>query len=1372
MRGRILKGAAPTRALPAVLLGCLLAGTLTACDSGDGGDNGGVGSPDTGTDVGAVNPDQPAGLAFSYPVDGQTDVYPGTTIAFAFNGDAGGDVQLVDTQTGNALPARVVDRGNGIFNIYPADSDARMAPATTYAVVAQGTIGDDDNTAFANGDTLFAFSTAAAGGAATSSDFTLVNFPTGSDAGFPINGESFPFTQFNTLRARFSQPVDEGSVKLCTGSESLGNDNCTVAVTGPDGSNVAGRLSVLGKDFVFDPGTLNPDPSNQDADQYDGDDLEAGVQYTVNFDGDFVSASGNSLSGTDSFSVTPLGINTGDRVDVVQRLRIGVIDNDDDDNDNDSMSSPLTGRTANNIELASQLIGSYDLAAVPSPEQGGLQVRLAAFNGQRFGGKVPTVLPRGQKFLIKNLQLALGSQLNDDGTFSEGQVDTPVNLDNLEVQFANDSDVYLLANNLSNVETPTRVTQRLDLNISGQVPQGSPIAALSNGVVNQTALNVLASGVAIPQDNGDIALVLYGSLPISVNRDAEAAANFELELTLPASVEDQPEIVADMTSPRITAQYPSACEYTFNTFTDTGRTRQVGSADPDEATLESQVTAFLFESGNVVGGVAGTTTLSSIESNCVDLLTKRLVINAGEDASGSNFDEEDVDEDATFNFPNPWANSMPLGAKPSLLFSEAVDPASLRDQITLMDADGVSVPSNLSTSGASVVVTPRRRLEPDSTYTLQVQSGITDFAGNPVASTMFPGGSVLSEVTFNTEPMVVPYENGEPRDISLDEDEAVRQTAPFLTALTPGMPCALQTVDQFNSTNRESDSDIESGSYFRNGGDIAGRCVGDRPADSVRLGDRVPDQVEIEPIPGFVVSIDTEILGDADNTTNGSDQVVYRVFKQPANQGVEAYFSKPVRADTVELADGCLIGGTSAASNGTVAVQIMDGNTCVGTVDGRLSTLTPTSDLTRGFKFTPSTNLAVGQRYWTVICGSDAPATDATSSTSSQCASGQAIIGQNGLALNTTPLRDSGAKISGPAQAQPDGTFTCGDNEVPGGSIRCFAESRGEGGEDIVMPFDGTAPTANYVSITRSLPETDTNGNGFFDNSVGSVDQNNPANLPFPTAPIAGDYTLGGFNSGQDRGQLATDSVFNDLFGRERAQFSNAVNVRTISEDTDDDDDVTDGSDIPVVEALFLSGVRPIVVEPAASGAACSPATQVEFPDGRSVLSGTPGSCIPVALPPSGLTLLTSAQAAGNLATGRVILRFPEVTDAAGDQRVQHGYIVPSCDGVLPRSGDSFEYAPCFVGDLTLTANAPDILDAAVFPQQDINVQVFGPVAFEQNGRLVISVKNANAFSLGLGGGGETSPAQLAVEALIRPEEQALQLVGAPIHGGPTFAAP
>ena len=1303
MRGRILKGAAPARALPAVLLGCLLAGTFTACTSGDGGDNGGAGSPDTGTDVGANNPDQPAGLAFSYPVDGQTDVYPGTTIAFAFSGDAAGDVQLVDTRTGKALPASVVDRGNGIFNLYPADSDARMAPATTYAVVAQGNIGDDDNTEFTDGDTLFAFTTAAAGGAATSSDFTLVNFPMGTDAGFPINGESFPFTQFNTLRARFSQPVDEGSVKLCTGSESLGDDNCTVAVTGPDGSNVAGRLSVLGKDFVFDPGSINPDPSNQDADQYDGDDLQAGVQYTVNFDDDFVSASGNSLSGTDSFNVTPLGINTGDRVDVVQRLRIGVIGNDDDDND--SMSSPLTGRTANNIELASQLIGSYDLAAVPSPEQGGLQVRLAAFNGQRFGGKIPTVLPRGQKFLLQDFNLALGSQLNDDGTFTEGQVDTPVNLDNLEIQFANDSDVYLLANDLSNIETPTRVAQRLDLNIFGRVGQNNPIEALSNGVVNQTALNVLASGIAVPQDNGDVALVVYGSFPISVNRDGEAAVNFELELTLPASVDDQPDIVADMTSPRITAQYPSACIYTFNAFS---------SDDPSSRdTVESG--GDVFESGSLVGGIDGTTTLSAIEANCIQAMNERVLLSAADPSA----------PDETLNFPSPWANSLPLQSSPSILFSEPVDPNTARANISLIrnDEAGNVVPATIRTEGASVVIKPIDALAPDTQYEVMVGQGVTDLAGNALSGT-FPGGSVVSKITFTTEPMVVPTnDNGSYVNISedLSQRPAVRQTAPYVTALTPGMPCSLQT----SSTDSMSD--------FMTGGNIAGRCAGDTP--------RAQDTT----YPALAFGAGSEPL-----TVPASPAIEYPVFKQPANQAVTAYFSKPVRSDSLQLANGCLVGGSGNSNdNATIAVQRIDSNgACTGIVEGELSILGGHTELTRGFTFKPAAPLTPGQRYWTVICGS----TDSLFEDGSNCSTGQTVIGQSGLALNTTPLRSSGTQIIG---------NSCTDL---GGPIpNCLADYRGQGGPDIVMPFDGAVATADYLSTTRALAETDTNGNGFFDNSssgLGDLEQSEIS---------AFDVLYGGQNTGEDRGRASPE--FADEFGRERAQLANSAQARTLAGLLPLLGIIDPTIQAPA-EVGYIGGARPIRIGESSDSANCSLANQVTFDDGTGVIgSNGVDHCLPVDLPPGGLLSITSLSG-GIAPTGRLFLRFPSLgADAEGNAvKPQRGYIVPKCSGNL--NDEQYEYSPCFVASLTLTVNGPDtqgpLGQANVgleILQQNIQVDVFGPVAFEQNGRLVISTKNANRFVIAAFLNGVNAP----LPAPTAPGGQALQLVGAPIHGGPAI---
>ncbi len=1315
MRGRILKGAAPARALPAVLLGCLLAGTLTACDSGDGGDNGGVGSPDTGTDVGAVNPDQPAGLAFSYPVDGQTDVYPGTTIAFAFNGDAAGDVQLVDTQTGNALPARVVDRGNGVFNIYPADSDARMAPATTYAVVAQGTIGDDDNTAFANGDTLFAFSTAAAGGAATSSDFTLVNFPTGSDAGFPINGESFPFTQFNTLRARFSQPVDEGSVKLCTGSESLGNDNCTVAVTGPDGSNVAGRLSVLGKDFVFDPGSINPDPSNQDADQYDGDDLEAGVQYTVNFDDDFVSASGQTLSGTDSFNVTPLSINTGDRVDVVQRLRIGVIGNDDDDND--SMSSPLTGRTANNIELASQLIGSYDLAAVPSPEQGGLQVRLAAFNGQRFGGKIPTVLPRGQKFLLQNFNLALGSQLNDDGTFSEAVVDTPVNLDNLDVQFANDSDVYLLANDLSNVETPTRVAQRLDLNIFGQVSPNSPIEALSNGVVNQTALNVLASGVAIPQDNGDISLVLYGALPISVNRDAEAAANFELELTLPASSDDQPTIMADQGAPFITAQYPTACSYVFNTL----------SFDSDSASFSP-----IFNASDVLPGLSGTTSLSANEQKCRDLMAERFIFGSGVG--------DDDNPTATFNFPEPRPNAVSVDTSPAFLFSEAVDPASIT-RVQMMNADGETISVRSRIEGSSLVVSPVERLDADTKYTVSLGGGITDLNGNPLDRSM--RGGVSDTFDFNTQPLVLPRDDdGSITQLEQSDTETVRQTAPFLTTLTPGVPCALMP-DTSNSAD-----------YFMDGGSQAGRCVGDDPDEAEQFA----------PVSSRTYS--SPKLEGVQNIQ--STRRVYDVFKSPSNFPVVGYFSKAVQSESVKLANGCLIGGSGNTVDGaTIAIQKMSAGQCEGVVPGALAKLSPNSGLTRGFQFKPAAGFQAGQRYWVVVCGSANNLDPDNQSPASSCSSQSTVIGQSGFALNTNPLSSTGTKAN--VLAGGNSAFdTCPGNSptpAPQQETNCFSDYRGGGGPDIVMPFTATAPTSDYATVLRALPEADTNGNGFFDNGNVQATAIPDGLFSFVQFPVGFNGTVTDQLT-SSQGDVTTE--FPDELGRERAQLPNVV-YSDIFE--------TALSAAPPV-ASFLGGERPIRIKPAQFGRECDEAFGLTLNNGNSVIGeNTRKTCIPVELPPSGILTGTSLSFF-SLVTGRLILRFPYQIDADGvaTQQPQRGYIVPRCSGTITRrdSVDSdyakpYNYAPCFVANLTVTVNADGYIDdldngsATRVAQQDVNIQVVGPVGFQQNGRLAISTLNTKRFIVVADATGGPTPAPTLAG------EQALQLLGAPIHGGEAF---
>ena len=333
-------------------------------------------------------------------------------------------------------------------------------------------------------------------------------------------------------------------------------------------------------------------------------------------------------------------------------------------------------------------------------------------------------------------------------------------------------------------------------------------------MVNQTALNVTASGIAVPQDNGDISLVLYGAFPIKVNRDGQAAVNFELELTLAADADDQPQIVADMTAPFITAQYPSACSYQFG----------VQSFETEDSLSR----------------------LSRKESNCVDFLASNRVAfpRALEDYNEflGLFGAPSVDNDTFYSLlamamkvepTEPYINSLSLNEKPAITFSEPVDPQALDGQITLQTSDGETLQTRLTARGSSVVVNPVDGFDDGQVYTLNVGSGVTDYAGRNLT------GDFAAPITFATSPVVT------------GNEDIVRQAAPFVLGSSVGLQCAL--VD----------------GNFRDGGDIAGRCFAD-------LGDEPED------------------IQEGDTVT--SPKRLYDVFEQPVNQSIEAVFSKPSRA--------------------------------------------------------------------------------------------------------------------------------------------------------------------------------------------------------------------------------------------------------------------------------------------------------------------------------------------------------------------------------------------------------------------------------------------------------------------------------------------
>src|SRR5699024_9646823 len=82
-----MRGARKRVSVPVCLVYLILAVTLTAC-SGGGGDGGGDSGPDT--------PAQQAGLIFSYPVDGQENVFVQSQIVLSF--ESGGSA-LADSLT-------------------------------------------------------------------------------------------------------------------------------------------------------------------------------------------------------------------------------------------------------------------------------------------------------------------------------------------------------------------------------------------------------------------------------------------------------------------------------------------------------------------------------------------------------------------------------------------------------------------------------------------------------------------------------------------------------------------------------------------------------------------------------------------------------------------------------------------------------------------------------------------------------------------------------------------------------------------------------------------------------------------------------------------------------------------------------------------------------------------------------------------------------------------------------------------------------------------------------------------------------------------------------------------------------------------------
>ncbi|MGB7756657.1 MAG: Ig-like domain-containing protein, partial [Salinisphaera sp.] len=625
--------------------------TMTACSSGHGGSNGVPPKP------------QASGSVFAYPYNGQQDVTLNSQIVVKFeqglSGDASKSLALrAGSPTAGDTSATISADSNssadqaGILTIAPSGD---LKPNTTYYIVATQDLAD---TAYSKGDTVVQFTTGPIPGRPAASDQLKVVQTTPGNVN-PVTHDKSVFTQFNSVHVVFSEPVDPSSVAA----------GDTFKFTNASGDEVPGRLTVIGHELTFDP----------------TDDLAPG-KYTLALTKGVTSEFGKALN---AYSETKTVLNAGTLATENTTVTPSSTDVDS------LPDNTLDGGPVNLVRISNQLIGLNNQPAMNSPARQGVQTVLAQPGMSGFGNVLPATIRAGQKFQLTPLTLRL-----------DGKVPTPIKSGPIQVQFANDADVYLMANDLSNVTTPTAVRLRFDLAISTLIEASSDqattlIQSLADGVFNQSVLNIQAAGLAVPQQNGDLKIDTLGTFPILVNRTDQATVDFELSLTLPGG--DQTPVQKDTTPPYLVAQSPSACLYTFGTPAYDAAYAQYGAAPtalPEQA--------------------------------CLQVLNKGGALDT---TSG--------------------INNFPVEASPALVFSEPVDPNTVNDNSIQLTSGAGNAKATYQVDGSSVVINPSEPLQPNTQYTITLGSGaaIKDTAGNTLTNnpTGIGPGQTL---TFTTEPLV------------------------------------------------------------------------------------------------------------------------------------------------------------------------------------------------------------------------------------------------------------------------------------------------------------------------------------------------------------------------------------------------------------------------------------------------------------------------------------------------------------------------------------------------------------------------------------------------------------------------------------------
>lgn len=400
-----------------------------------------------------------------------------------------------------------------------------------------------------------------------------------------------------------------------------------------------------------------------------------------------------------------------------------------------------------------------------------------------------------------------------------------------------------------------------------------------------------------------------------------------------------------------------------------------------------------------------------------------------------------------------------------LNFSEPLERDTVTGKVHLYKNEGgtqTEMDTTVTVDGGAIVIRPAQPLEhptetgPSLEYQVSIDPGITDLSGEPWLESfdetfslktlpeqrdLYARNPFLSP--FNPDPFVLTGSGAGP-------NQELEKKSPYLLAVYPGFPCALNTNDQ--NLNQ----------------DIAGRCKG-----SVQ-----PESID----PSNLTSLSPEELADLPDYDD-----LLPVPKMPANRPIFIVFSKTMDPSSIELSR------TFDVQEIDTQGQILD------SVDGRLSLQ---EDVLR---FMPSTPWKEGALYRYVLKSngdmSSPTEAEAANPAGALCDPNTMICGDNGLPLQTQLM----AETSFHDTVQPPTPPNNGARYTPYLVWEEKSPSLTGGGPDLVQYFRGTAGTQSVLQLLRLSDTIDANSNLINDSTAQVM---GPA--PLTTNKLNGNEVMGG----------------------------------------------------------------------------------------------------------------------------------------------------------------------------------------------------------------------------------------------------------------------